>query len=421
MKFAVIGDTHFCLNEDKTIYDEHGNIKDSILYSSSRKNLYRIAEIIKQENVDFLISTGDMIEGKYDDDAEFAAANELFSSVAPEFHLVAGTHDNKSGSRFKTFEFDNCRFILLDYVPRNWNEEQKKLLIDALEASKNAKRVFIFAHPPLYPWGREAFDSPWFRQDIEEIIKNYDVDLYFCGHTHNQVLSTHAKNLIQITASTVGPDTEKIEPLSRFHALKSKTPFDKILFGISEWSAPGCWFIELNGENLSITWQSLYSKSLALQTKRFGELELVSIPPIPVDEHCLKPIDKLQIRAGFLNIYSSEKTAQSHAEIKINNCLIGNLPNNFTCAARRFLPLSEAALLSIKNENILTIEGLGNNSVIMSASLTLLLSDNRVIHSHPMDKMFICGEDSNFEFIKDEAIKIEPQTTITTTLTFDKE
>ena len=106
MKFAVIGDTHFCLNEDKTIYDEHGNIKDSILYSSCRKNLYKIAEIIKQENVDFLISTGDMIEGKYDDDAEFAAANELFSSVAPEFHLVAGTHDNKSGSRFKTFEFD---------------------------------------------------------------------------------------------------------------------------------------------------------------------------------------------------------------------------------------------------------------------------------------------------------------------------
>ena len=420
MKFAVIGDTHYCLNDDKTIYDDQSNVKDSILYSSSRKNLYKIAEIIKQEKVDFLISTGDMIEGKYNDDAEFAAANELFSNVAPKFHLVAGTHDNKSNSRFKTFEFENCRFILLDYVPRNWNDEQKKLFIATLEESKNAKRVFIFAHAPLYPWGREAFDSPWFRQDIEGIIKDYDIDLYFCGHTHNQVLSTHAKNLIQVTASTVGPDTDTIEPLSRYHVLKSKTVFDKMLWGISEWSAPACWFIELNGENLTITWQSLFAKSLALQTKRFGELQLVSTPPIPTDEHCLKLIDKLQIRSGFLNIYSAEKGTPSNAEVKINNCLIGTLPNNFTCAARRFLPLNESALQSIQNENTLTIKGLGSNSVIMSASLTLLLADNRIIHSYPMNEMFICGDDPNFEFIKDSATRVQTQTEITTTLNFDE-
>ncbi len=421
MKFAVLGDTHYCLNDSESMLDKNGNVTDAFLYSNTRENFYSFADKIRAEKVDFLVSCGDMIEGTYDDEKEFAEARQILISAAPEFYLVRGTHDPRGGSSFNSFEYDDCSFIFLDYTPRNWDSEQKKLFEEALQKSKNARRIFVFAHAPLYPWGRECFDSPDFRKDVESLLKKYPVDVFFCGHTHNQSLSMHEGNLIQVTASTIGLNEDVAQPLNRYHALRPIRENDRLFWGISEFSAPGYWIVELAGEKLSLKWHSLLASAEALQTQRFGELELVSLPPMHEINHVLSDFDRSQIRGAWLNIYSGERDCPSNAEVRLNGILLGSLPVNMSGAARRFLPLPLEALQKIGVCNDLTIGELGDNTVVLSANLEVVLADGRIIVSHPMNKVFMSGMHYTFEFIKDYAQKFSPGDTIECVLKFDSE
>ncbi len=421
LKFAVLGDTHYCLNSTCRKLDHQGALSDPGRYSLMRGNLIRFAAMIRREKPDLLISTGDLIEGGFDDHAEYAGATELFAPCAPEFFVTRGTHDRKQPCAFQTFERAHCRFILLDYTVPHWNEEQKQAFRAALAQGKSAERIFVFAHAPLYPWGREAFDNPVFRTDVEEILQHNPVDVYFCGHTHNQSLSIHSGNRIQVMASSVGYDGPAVVALSRYHALRPRSPSDRLLWGIAEDSAPAFWIVELNGGRLVLRWHSLFSSAEAVQESRWLAAECRSVPPFAADEHSLTRSDCNQIRCGWLNLFSSEKEKPSGARVAVNGIPAGALPANGSCAARRFLMLPPEVLDSIGTENRITIGPIGEKTAVVSASLELVLLDGRIIRSLPSEKSFRCGSHPDFVFAERMANRLPPGASAEFMLSFQSE
>lgn len=155
-RFAVIGDTHFCLaaGRDTRIAGPFSTEPDFRRYAGMAENLKQLGAMIAAERCQFLVSTGDLIEGGGDDAGEERAALEVLGKAAPAFYRAPGTHDGGlawNERTYHSFDRGGCRFILLDYT--NWNPEQREFLREALASAAAAERIFVFGHPPLFLWG----------------------------------------------------------------------------------------------------------------------------------------------------------------------------------------------------------------------------------------------------------------------------
>lgn len=137
-RFAVIGDTHFCLaaGRDTRIADSFAVEPDYRRYAGMAENLERLGAMIAAERCELLISTGDLIEGGGDDAGEERVALEVLGKAAPAFFRAPGTHDGglaRAGRAYCAFDRGGCRFILLDYT--RWNAEQREFLREALASA----------------------------------------------------------------------------------------------------------------------------------------------------------------------------------------------------------------------------------------------------------------------------------------------
>ena len=87
-RFAVIGDTHYCTMKHRSPefpIGDYERLPDYFRYSFMTRTLRTLAERIRMEKPELLISTGDLIEGGADDEEDVQAALALFAPCAPEF------------------------------------------------------------------------------------------------------------------------------------------------------------------------------------------------------------------------------------------------------------------------------------------------------------------------------------------------
>ena len=406
-RFAVIGDTHYCTMKHRSpefLIGDYERLPDYFRYSFMTHTLRTLAERIRKEKPELLISTGDLIEGGADDAADEQSALDLFSPCAPVFLYAQGTHDPKRKTAYRKIRQENSIFLILDYT--SWNREQKEWLIRELEDAKDAEHLFVFAHPPLHLFGRHFFHNPVFCTETAEILKRYPVDIYFCGHTHNQGISFHS-GMLQVVGSAVGYPEQKTIPLEEIHSIQD-SPEHRYLWGIVEDSSPGFWTVDVEGESLTIRWHSLKESAELRVRKRFAFPEIITLPSFARECGPLTDADRYQIRSGWIHFFSANKGAKGFRMV-LNGTDLGFAPESTSYAARRAVILPENALRKITERN--ELELVFPPSEVFAAgsiSLELLLLDGRTIRSNVSPELFVCGNHPDFEYARSRSIEVRP-------------
>ena len=418
-RFAVIGDTHFCLaaGRNTRIAGPFSTEPDFRRYAGMAENLKLLGAMIAAERCQFLVSTGDLIEGGGDDAGEERAALEVLGKAAPAFYRAPGTHDGglaRNERTYHSFDRGGCRFILLDYT--NWNPEQREFLREALASAAAAERIFVFGHPPLFLWGRHFFDSPHFREEAGALLREYRADFYFCGHTHNQAASRHGE-LIQVVGSAVGYAGGETVPLERYHVLPPQDAENRLYWGIAEDSAPGYTVVEVEGDRTTLRWRSFHNSARLELPARRAEPAVVE-PPLFPEQGEFRREDLNQVRCGWLNTFSANK-GENGSLLTLNGVELGPIPPNLCYAGRRYVMLPERALYTLDVENVLEIRF--PRSPVFAAgsfSLELPLLDGRILRSAPSPELFVCGECPDFRFAAERARRVSPGERVTLRLQF---
>lgn len=421
-RFAVIGDTHYCTLAGRPLSRRQQGmpaLPDYLRYAGMKERvLDKLAAKLVALRPEFLISTGDLIEGGADSALDEAEARKLFTAAVPELHVAQGTHDRRKPQgeqSYYSFKYDGAVFFILDYI--NWNKQQSTWLQHELGAAHGARHIFAFAHAPLYLWGRHFFDSPWFTQEVRDIFTQYPIDIYFCGHTHNQAVSWH-RGMLQIKGSAVGYPQMDVVPLERMHALAPDDNDNRFYWGIVEDSAPAFFTVDVDDDRLHVRWHSLRGSAELRVPARFARPEILSFPPHLPRNQQLSDWDFAQVRAGWLNIFSSIKQ-DNKSLLLLNDVPLGEIPASTSYAARCAAPLSIDAINSLRQKNTLRIR-MPDSPVfaIGSMSLELLLLDGRILHSPVAPELFVCGESPDYTFASARAQRVTPGADLTITLAF---
>ncbi|MFD2658246.1 metallophosphoesterase [Gracilibacillus thailandensis] len=216
VEFGVVPDAQYCDCE----------INDTRYYRNSVSKLIDASQVLNQENVDFTVQLGDLIDR---DLQSFSTILPIFNMIeGPKYHVL-GNHDFAvktdevidilgMENQYYDFKYKNWRFVVLDtndlsfYANPEDSEkyeeaeamynqlvengaiqaqtynggisaEQLAWLQDVLDkAAKRNEKVVVFGHMPVYP---ENHHNVWNAEEVTEVLEaNGNVVAYFNGHNH---------------------------------------------------------------------------------------------------------------------------------------------------------------------------------------------------------------------------------------------
>ena len=215
--FAIVADTHLTRSEILSFEgsDASGN-RLGALYDD-------LVARVNAMNPAFVVHLGDItdpvpVSPEFGGSAEvFHKASEVFSMP---YYLVPGNHDigekihpalpkindqvsitkraigqyeQHFGHQRYSFEHEDCLFVVVNTMLLNSGLEEEHEQWDWLKQTLSDgvdKRIFIFAHYPLY---LSARDEPDYYDNIDEpartqlidLLAQYPVEGYYAGHVHN--------------------------------------------------------------------------------------------------------------------------------------------------------------------------------------------------------------------------------------------
>ncbi|MGP4039652.1 metallophosphoesterase [Gracilibacillus sp. D59] len=216
LEFGVVPDVQYCDCE----------VNGTRYYRNSVTKLIDASQTLNQENVDFTVQLGDLIDR---DVESFSTILPIFNMIeGPKYHVL-GNHDFAvktdeaidilgMQNQYYDFKYKNWRFVVLDtndlsfYAnpegsekyeeaekmynnlvengainAKTWNggisAEQLTWLQDVLDtAAKRNEKVVVFGHMPVYP---ENVHNIWNAEEVKEVLEDNDnVVAFFNGHNH---------------------------------------------------------------------------------------------------------------------------------------------------------------------------------------------------------------------------------------------
>ncbi|MFE5323037.1 metallophosphoesterase family protein [Paenibacillus sp. NPDC056579] len=395
-RFVVMGDLHYVQAEShQEVFN--GRAKGITEFADVTRNLWmthnvtpEIISAIAARKPDFIIQTGDIIQGHCDNEEsglrEMKEAMELLEGLKAPLFFALGTHDGVVGRReerqvrqfvypaigkalgtspltkgYYAFEKAGSLFLVLDYTTFVKNDEQAQFIQDTFAKSAQYEHVFLFAHPPLICVGRPFFTHYDFVQTVLGQIAKFEVDAYFCGHTHNQVSTLHRIGnhwLPQLKSSVLGyPDRPPV-PLSDVRPILPDPADMEYGWGYLEDSAPGWWEITVNGPSVQADWHVLRQGVQGQLCWRRGEkatftrkpsFSTTSGQPLPA----LNDIRRVQLRAAGTNC-----KAPNGYRVSLNGMEIGALPRLEYFDSRQSMEIRPEfwPLLASVNDLSVTIE-----------------------------------------------------------------
>ena len=215
--FAIVADTHLTRAETLSFEgsdasgDRLGGLYDDLV---ARVNAMNPAFVVHLGDITDPVPTSPDFDGSAE---VFHKSSEVFSMP---YHLVPGNHDigekihpalpkindqvsitkraigqyeQHFGRQRYSFEHEGCLFVVINTMLLNSGLEEEHEQWDWLKQTLSdsaGKRVFIFAHYPLY---LSARDEPDYYDNIDEparsslidLLAQYPVEGYYAGHVHN--------------------------------------------------------------------------------------------------------------------------------------------------------------------------------------------------------------------------------------------
>ena len=194
-----------CIAQEKVLTYVH--LSDTHVGSTTGADDLRrtVNDINRQDNIQFVIITGDITE--FGADAEINLAKQILDSLNKPWHIIPGNHDgnwSESGSNTfikvfgnETFAFKEGGYLFLGtnsgpnmrmspgQIPR-----ENIVWLDSVVAATSVETPIIFANH--YP--QDSSLNNWF--EAIDILKTKNIQLIMCGHLH----SNHIKNFEGIPA-----------------------------------------------------------------------------------------------------------------------------------------------------------------------------------------------------------------------------
>jgi len=173
--------------------------------------LERLASDIGEVAPEFVIGTGDYVDGSSNQQRHRWEFNQFFAAIAPmqrnqavPVALSTGNHDimglraNQDifrelfGDLYRSFNYGGCHFIILDTEEPNREGriagKQLQWLKQDLAAYEDARLTFVALHRPLFPVdghvGSSCDAHPQERDALHSLFVQQGVDCVFCGHEH---------------------------------------------------------------------------------------------------------------------------------------------------------------------------------------------------------------------------------------------
>lgn len=392
MRFVVMGDTHYVqpeVHQRALNGNPHGvtDVADITRNYWMTKNV--LPETIKQIaelNPDFIIQTGDIIQGHCDDEQgclrEMKEALALLEGLNAPLFFALGTHDGVPGRHggqavkqlvypaigkalgssvtegYYSFQKAGSLFIILDYTTFVAGDRQAAFMTDTFSKAGEYEHIFVFAHPPLIPVGRPFFTKYDFVVALSDELSRIPVDAYFCGHTHNQITSLHQVGkhwLTHLKSTVLGyPDVPPVS-LTDVRPLLPEPSTYEFGWGYLEDSAPGWWLITVEGEEVLADWHVLHKGTVGQLKWRKGEkATFVKKPDFSVTSGLSLP--KLEeIRSVRLRAAGDSCSSTGEYRVTLNGTSIGMLPRLEYFDSRQFMDIGQERWLLLKNVNLIEV------------------------------------------------------------------
>jgi len=409
--FAVVSDTHFVRRE----FDSHSERKNNPLeVDAYLENVtYALApmmDALRELDPDFIFITGDIVEPGEPEETvgDLRAALEFFSTCEIPIVYARGNLDDceafkaivrppmasllnlELNENYFSFEVDGCLFLVLD--TEIWSQEQCLWVEQVLKAGKKNgfQHTFVLGHHPIWPVARQFFTHLEFHQNLVRLFNDFDVDAYFCGHTHNQSVIWHRTQglpVFQFMGAMIGVSDEPPLALNQVQAfLPTEDDLLACWPGYLENTAPGWFMVTVGSQDVVAEWHHLNRGAEAVVAwEQPGEL----LDFWMMDQSApskLIPTDLSRIRRAFLRFCTWDGV--SGLKASLNGTRIGELPIRDGFAPAR-LELPGHLLDGLQMENRLVIQpSPGCGATLGNLVLEVMLPGGRYIRTSVTGELF---------------------------------
>jgi 3',5'-cyclic AMP phosphodiesterase CpdA len=219
---------------------------------SGKAEQYELAGLVKQQQVDMIVHTGDVVYPKGEDKdyrAKFYLPYQSLLEQIPIFPAM-GNHDYETHSgqpwvdnfflpgaeRFYSFDYSNAHFTALDSnridaASAHWLEQ------DLATTRKTWK--FVFFHEPPFSNKDDRTGNAAARNLWLPLLEKYKVDIVFSGHDHLYTRFTARRGVLYIVEGLGGYSRYKI---NRDAAHVEATDNSQYGFGLVEVAGPNLTF-----------------------------------------------------------------------------------------------------------------------------------------------------------------------------------
>lgn len=392
---------------------------------SSRKIASAIAASVKDSEppVAFVCQTGDIAEGGVYDMKDgkrvFRLANHdetkteldfAMRDVTEKFQLplfiAVGNHDKHGGgtafpaaawpllsrelnapvtNNCYGFRHGNSAFVFLDFAPADHQAQQDQIrsLLQQAQAQGGLKHIFLFAHYPLWTLIRPGFSSAKLTESLLPIFKEFPVDAFFCGHTHNTsawVRQFEGATITQIQGVAC-QDSPELTPMEERRTFL--LPMDELSYYWGYLSGPpnGLFLVSVDGARVRVQFRTGAQLIREFEWQEPGKLtdrmKPAPRPRIALDEATLKTATTATLA---LCPWADDRT---DINITLNGEHIASTQlgptmrsNAFVDERRISIPAGKLKLLRLNNE--LTFENPGRAIFALGhAYLEVKLADGR--------------------------------------------
>lgn len=440
--FAVVSDTHFVRRE----FDRHTERKNNPLEADAylENVTYALApmmDALRELDPDFIFITGDIVEpgGKEDASGDLRAALDFFSTCEIPIIYARGNLDECDAFKaivrpqmssllnleltenYFSFQVDGCLFLVLD--TEAWSKDQclwvEQVLKD--ESKEGFKHTFVLGHHPIWPVARQFFTPLGFHQDMVHISNNFDVEAYFCGHTHHQNVIWHRTQglpVFQFMGAMIGVSDEPPLALDQVQAFLPEE--DDLLVcwpGYLENTAPGWFMVTVGSQEVVAEWHHLNRGAEAVVAwEQPGDL----LDFWMMDQSApskLIPTDLRRIRRAFLRFCSWDGISGMKATL--NGTRIGELPIRDGFAPAR-LELPGHLLDGLQMENRLVIHPPSDcHCTLGNLVLEVMLPGGRYIRTPATGELFSWTDKWAKWPSVDKMRPLKPNEALQTTLFFE--
>ncbi|HET7767534.1 MAG TPA: metallophosphoesterase [Chloroflexota bacterium] len=432
VRFAVLGDTHFVDPPPAVDGAGPGRKAPSASYAFSaevtRTTWPRIAAQIRAAAPDFVIQTGDLVHGGWDDaaanEADLRAALARLETLGCPVLVAQGNHDRSPAAiavpawrsvvlpwvagqlqqlgcthpperEYYLADVGGCRIVVLD--PTLEPGDAQHAFLRRVLAEQAPPRRFVAGHYPIVPLGRPAFAPFPYATTLGPQLAAAGVDAYLCAHTHNQTVSVHhyaAGPLLQVTGSPMGvlPGTAHrfgsgVLPLEVTRALWAGPHPCQYLWGFLEDTAPGWYLIDAAANGVTLTWHTVTDAARA--HARWEQPGLISefTPPPGRALPAVGAADLAHARAARLRL--AGHGAPAGMPVRLNGTAIGALPALGSFAPAPVLELAPEHLSLLRLENEVEIATPVDAALLLGALLIEVdRQDGSCVRTRPSPRLW---------------------------------